>query len=109
MEFHHWLPVCGTFASQLKELDDASPAQQIARLKYLSQCRLDFIKTNALAERIENLIPGLSTDSVVECGPAVEAAKWPYNERKRSCDRDWSVSQWNRARANCVAERHLHR
>ena len=74
MEFHHWLPLCGTFASQLKELDDAPRDQQIAKLKYLSQCRLDFIKTNALAERIENLIPGRTTDNEVECGPAVNVA-----------------------------------
>jgi FkbH-like protein len=74
MEFHHWLPVCGTFASQLKELDDAPPDQQIAKLKCLSQCRLDFIKTNALAERTENRIPGLITDTVVECGPVVNVA-----------------------------------
>ena len=66
MEFHQWLPVCGTFAAQLKELDDAPPEKKLAGLKELSQCRLDFIKTNALAASIENLFPELATDSVVQ-------------------------------------------
>lgn len=74
MEFHQWLPVCGTFAAQLKELDDAPPEKKIAGLKELSQCRLDFIKTNALAARIENLLPELATDNVVQCGPTVNVA-----------------------------------
>src|SRR3979411_3396697 len=74
LEFQQWLPVCGIFAAQLKELDDAPPEKKIAGLKELSQCRLDFIKTNALAARIENLLPELATDNAVQCGPTVNVA-----------------------------------
>jgi FkbH-like protein len=74
MEFHQWLPICETFGSRLKELDGASPERQIAELKCLSQHRLDFVKTNALAAKLGAVISSLPEDCVLQCGPTVNVA-----------------------------------
>jgi FkbH-like protein len=74
MEFHQWLPVCATFGSRLKELDGATRDRQIAGLKFLSQHRLDFVKTNALAAKIATAISSLPEDCVAQCGPTVNVA-----------------------------------
>ena len=74
MEFHSWLPECPTFSSQLKGLEGATPDQKIAGLKFLSQQRLDFIKTNALATKIGTVMSGLKAEHVAQCGPAVKIA-----------------------------------
>jgi FkbH-like protein len=74
MEFHQWLPICTTFGSRLKELDGATPDQQIAGLRFLSQHRLDFVKTNALATKIEKVISSLPGGYIAQCGPTVNVA-----------------------------------
>jgi FkbH-like protein len=74
MEFHQWLPICTTFGSRLKELDGATPDQQIAGLRFLSQHRLDFVKTNALAAKIEKVISSLPGGYIAQCGPTVNVA-----------------------------------
>jgi hypothetical protein len=74
MEFHQWLPICETFGSRLKELDGASPERQIAGLKSLSQHRLDFVKTNALAAKLGAVISSLPEDCVLQCGPTLNVA-----------------------------------
>jgi FkbH-like protein len=74
MELHHWLPICETFGSRLKELEVATPDRQIAELQFLSQHRLDFVKTNALAAKIATAVSSLPEDCVVQCGPTVNIA-----------------------------------
>jgi FkbH-like protein len=74
MEFHQWLPICTTFGSRLKELDGATPDQQIAGLRFLSQHRLDFVKTNALATKIGKVISSLPGGYIAQCGPTVNVA-----------------------------------
>jgi FkbH-like protein len=74
MEFHQWLPICTTFGSRLKELDGATPDQQIAGLRFLSQHRLDFVKTNALATKIAKVISSLPGGYIAQCGPTVNVA-----------------------------------
>jgi FkbH-like protein len=74
MEFHQWLPICETFGSRLKELDGATPDRQLAGLKSLSQHRLDFVKTNALAAKIATVISSLPEDCVEQRGPTVNVA-----------------------------------
>ena len=74
MEFHQWLPICTTFGSRLKELDGATPDQQIAGLRFLSQHRLDFVKTNALATKIGKVISSLPGGYIAQCGPTVNIA-----------------------------------
>ena len=71
MEIHPWLPECATFPSQLKELDGLSADRKIDRLKFLTQHKLDFIKTNALAAKIAAVT---SSDYVAQCGPTVKVA-----------------------------------
>jgi FkbH-like protein len=74
MEFHHWLPECPTFSSQLKELDGAPADRKIAGLKFLAQQKLDFIKTNALATKIGAAMSGLGAEHVAQWGPRVKIA-----------------------------------
>jgi FkbH-like protein len=74
MEFHQWLPECPAFSMRLKQLDGATPDQKIADLKFLSQQRLDFVKTNALATKIGTMMSSLGAEHVAQCGPAVKIA-----------------------------------
>jgi FkbH-like protein len=75
MEFHCWLVECPIFSSRLKELDGAAaPERKIAGIKFLSQQRLDFIKTNALATKIGAVMSNLPAEHVAQCGPAVKIA-----------------------------------
>jgi FkbH-like protein len=74
MEIHPWLPECTTFPSQLKELDGLSADRKIDRLKFLTQHRLDFIKTNALAAKIAAVTSSIRGHYVAQCGPTVKVA-----------------------------------
>jgi FkbH-like protein len=74
MDFHQWLPECPTFSSQLKELDGLSVDRKLAGLKALTQRKLDFVKTNALATKIGSALASAAPEQVGQCGPRVKIA-----------------------------------